>query len=276
MAQSDKFVVKVSDVKKGIVNDTNVLRTIKKQAYRFWWKLPKKTREWYSVQDMVSDGVVFVVSHVAKKFDVKRKTAAFNTYVHTSVKNFYINMLNYFYAKERRDDKTYSLDAPCKGLSDVPLIHFVEQRDYHISTERAVIFRCDARKAFLSVYAESEDNTRKYLLKWLLQPTTTKFKNGEEYRKAVQEFRALSKKHWLSIELCRYIMHDEDLRKQLSFDLVMHFRTPLRPTTRVASIANSQERLLVSLAFSYAQTKEKEKNFGGNLRVREVPTILYA
>lgn len=247
MASKEKYVVKIGDLKKGIVTNKNVRLAIVKQAVIFWNKLPQHTRSWFTINDMIADGINHVVMNVAKKY--KSDLSKIITYVTHCVRNHYINVVKYYLAEERRDSKTVSLQTPVGVDSNTTLLDTLEL--VHGSFEDCVIARIDATVAFMKVYAAADLQTRKYIIKWLLQPRFSRNKVGENFTEAVHQFKYLAFHYGLTYELCSSILSDEVLRTSLSFKLIHKYRTPKRSTSS-AVLRESIEGDLIPLVMPYA------------------------
>jgi hypothetical protein len=248
MASKGKYDVKISDLKKGIVTNKNVRLAIVQQAILYWNKLPQHTRSWFTLSDMIAEGVNHVVMQIAKKY--KSELSKVITYVVHCVRNHYINVVKYFMAEERKDSRTVSLSSPLTA-DGMTLFDTLVATASTGSLENCVISRIDAITAFMKVYGAADESTRKYIIKWLLQPKFSRNKVGEHFTEAVHQFKFLAAHFGLTYELCSSILSDIDLRTSLSFKLIHKFRTPKR-TTSSATLRESIEGDLVPLVMPYA------------------------
>lgn len=229
MASKGTYAIKLSDIKKGIVTNRNVRLAIAKQAIIYWNMLPKHTQAWFTISDMIAEGINHVVVKVAKKY--KKDLSAIITFVVHCVRNHYINLVKYYMAKERKETGTVSLETP---VGDNMTLLDILQRDKLVesSFENCVIARIDAEVAFDKVYSAADFTTRKYIIRWLLQPKFSRNKMGDNFSDAVSQFKYLAYQHGLTYGLCRSILTDAVLRESLALKLIRSHRTPKRAMSR--------------------------------------------
>lgn len=219
----------VAAVKRGDVS--SVLPMFYKKARATWNQLRPKTRSFVSVEDLVSDSIALTIGPVVKGYDSKK--AKFTTYLFKALDNNNINTLVYYSAKERDERKTLSYDSDFVYANGAlfPVDYYVQKTKKVSSPEQLVINRIDTERAFLNTYRAATPLLRKYLIRWLLNSTTTKFKDGAAYRAARKEFKYIRQLHKLTYPLCTFLTQNEQIRVELSYKIlfVHRFRTPRKP-----------------------------------------------
>lgn len=205
-------------VKRGDI--TPVLPMIVEKAHNSYRLLPPHTQAWIKKEDLVQEGIAFTVAKAARLFDPKLGHK-FSTFLYPILDNFYKYNSEPMRAQERWEGNTYSLERDLirvkqSGESYLTLLEtYIGKTLRYASTEDKIIFKIDAERSFIKVYAAASQKLRRYLIRWVLQPKVTKFKDGEEYREARREFRKLAKINGFSYELAEFVTQDEPTRKSI-------------------------------------------------------------
>lgn len=247
------------------VDVTGVLPMIWQKARNTHKQLAPHTRNWVSVEDQVSESIVLTLGKAAKGFNRKKK-AKFSTYLFKALDNNNINTLVFYSAKERDERRTMSYDSDSVRRDGTlyPIDFYVQRTKKVDSPEEQVIKKVDAERAFLTTYHQATPLLRRYLIRWLLQPKTTKFKDGSAFRNARKEFRKLCWYNNLTLECCQTITEHNQLRTELCYKLVFElgYRT-IRKENRPHDLKHSEEYVLVPLALRFVQANGgPQKMFG--------------
>ena len=238
-------------IKRGDVS--SVLPMITMKANTSWMQLPPHTRAWRSQNDLVAEGVNFTVTKATKYFDPELGNK-FSTYLMVALDNFYFNRMEMYRAKERCEEFTVSYERDWVQMASgkwMPVAKYIGKTQRYLETEDRLITKIDAERAFIKVYEGASSSLRKYLIRWLLQPKTTKFKDGTEYRNAKREFKRLAKPAKLSYELCQYIVRDNMCRLALCHTILFEKRfLTYRYKTETGRIRDCEEWALLPLALT--------------------------
>lgn len=243
----------VTAVKKGDVS--SVLPMIAEKARATWNRLPQHTRNWYTLNDLMSDGVNFTVTKVVKHYRAS-EGAKFSTYLYAALDNFYINKVVALTNESRGGKQPYALSfdsglvkvTSSSGANGFMSVESYLARNQKLgSHEERVVSKVDAERAFLKVYQAATPLLRKYIIRWLLQPKITKFKNGSSFRIASVEFRKLSVVHHFTFELCSFIVDDEQTRLDLCKTILAKRFFTYRGKKATGQLRDCEEWALVQL-----------------------------
>jgi hypothetical protein len=201
-------------------------RMVAKVARYVWLKLPAHTRVWVSIEDLVEDGMAWVMVNGIPKW--RKKRATLSTFLHTGVKNWlHDNYLLHHYCKRRCEYGTVSLD----GLSLIGVDDFkyeIEVRvpalvDNH-SAEDTVI-DCWVVSMMVKIFKQATELLRRELEKWffgadrlyLQQRWGVLTDTQLEFALARQEFLGLAEPQGLGYQECEHLLSDRKCLAELKF-----------------------------------------------------------
>ena len=201
-------------------------RMVAKLANHVWLRLPAHTKVWMSVEDLVEDGMAWVMMKGIPKW--KEEEASLSTFVHTGVKNwFYSNYLLHQYTARRCESRVVSLDGlSLTGIDDVK--YEIETRvpalADNYSAEETVI-DCWVVSMMVKIFRQATEILRRELEKWFFgadrlyleqrwgQLTDTQL----EFALARQEFLGLAEMQGLGYQDCEHLLSDRKCLAELKF-----------------------------------------------------------
>ena len=229
----------MKDGKKCIIRQEDVLAVyplIYKMAQSTFYKLPKHVQVYLSLEDLIQEGTNFAVERLGVRYynkAGKKGAASFFTYFYCCLDRHFKKRLTEIYADKRKALAVYSMDSSLVNDStgrSVPLIERLKKRiDSNNYGEDAIIRRIDAERTFIKMYGKASPRLRKYLIRWILQPTDTKFKlYGNKFIKAADEFRLIEIPYSIMCETCRCLWRDADARVAVCRKIIRSYQTPTK------------------------------------------------
>lgn len=208
----------------------SLLPLIAKMSYDTFNKLPYSEREGISIEDLMADAKLVILTKAAPTYRPSSKVK-FITYAYKILENHFKSTLRDAYA-DKRCALLYSLDYqyrdnPSNPDSKMQTLYDRMARSRRHVMENAIISRIDAERGFMKAYAAASPKLRKYLICWLLQPKAiSKVKEGTNCSLAMKEF-SISSVKFLTEELCQTIQRDYVCRDAIANKLVSKFFTPV-------------------------------------------------
>lgn len=210
--------------------EQSLLPMIAKMSYETFNKLPYSEREGISIEDLMADAKIVIITKAAKTYKPQSQVK-FSTYAYKILENHFKGLLRDSYAS-KRCAILYSLDFkyrdnPSNPDSKMQTLYDRMARSQRHVMENRIIARIDAERGFIKAYTVATPMLRKYLICWLLQPkATSKVKEGNNASAAMAEFKNRSVK-FITEEMCQTIQRDYVCRDAIANKLVSKFFTPV-------------------------------------------------
>jgi len=209
-----------------------VLPMIAEKARATFAKLPKHEQVVRSEADLIQEGCNFTVTVAAHAFKLS-KGNKFITFLYIALDNFYCDIIRAAYTEKRLAPRgVFSMDTTKVDVDgkDTALANVVKaSKRAKGNSEDLIISRIDAERAFIKAYTVSSPLLRRYLIRWLLQPTPGRFKPGKDFNVAKKEFRSVVRPI-LSQELCETIQKDYFCRSNIANSVALRFSTQRKKT----------------------------------------------
>lgn len=180
------------------------------EALKVWRRLPKQTRAWIGLDDMIESGMYFAWKTYTFKWK-DNKGASPGTYIKNQLFKFYDNHIigPYQTAQKRCDKATVS-------INDMEAAAQERGRDFQIESymtltpSHALDIDCEVTECLVQVYADASPELRQQMIKWFLQSDRTKLHtSGKKFSAYKGEFKALADKYHLTITCCRHLLTSE-------------------------------------------------------------------
>lgn len=176
---------------KFVYDEKTYFPLIVKKSKEAWLRLPPQTRVWVSLEDFISEGVLFVRGRLLRRYNPRK--SKFTTVLWISLENHFKFITQFYYAQKRFDGR----NAP---LQEIML---------SCSTQPKHPFQIQAIDAIHKIFDSGSPALQDYMLRWLSPASKTSFHlRGDRFYNAVREFRLLSRRHRLGADEMRWLMHD--------------------------------------------------------------------
>lgn len=179
------------------------------EANKVWRRLPKQTRAWIGLDDMIESGMYFAWKTYKYKWE-EGKGASLGTYLKNHLFKFYDNHIigPYQDAVKRCDKSTVSMnDMESKAQESgrdfqIEKYMLVPTHDHDID--------CEVAQCLVKVYNDASPELQQQMVKWFLQSDRTKLHTtGRKFREYKGEFTTLAAKYHVTIATCRHLLTSE-------------------------------------------------------------------
>ena len=209
------------DVHSEEVQLENYRGLVLQEAWKVWSQLPKQTRAWIGLEDVVETGMDFAWRTYTGRYGEHRRwniaaKAGFGWYIKKHLKLHFMNQFvtPYYEAKQRCDRYTVSIDqkrAEAKERGDAD--GFWEQ----LFATAAPQFDCFIVDDMVQLYEAASKGLQEQIIVWFLRPERTKLHvSGKPFERAKHEFRFLADRFRITIDDCRHFMRSPVCLDQLS------------------------------------------------------------
>lgn len=199
-------------------------------AWNVWKKLPPHTRGWVSVDDLIQDGMIWVLMVGIPRY--RKEKAALSTFLYIGLSNYFqTNYLSRSYQVSRCESTTVSLDClDLVGMDDRK--HALEMRVRALRDDRTpekILRHCWVVPMLVKVFRQASALLRRELRRWFIRTdverTHLKQRFGRltdcqlEFSLARHEFLGLARKEGLEYDDCRHILTSPSCQGNLRFAL---------------------------------------------------------
>lgn len=178
-------------------------RMVAKLAWGIYSKIPIHSQSWISVEDLIQDGMSWVVLKGIPSWDHKHKLS---TIIHWGVQNYLTDQyLKHLICEKRRETMVI-------GLLD---------SNYHswVGETEVSLKNCYVVPMIMRIYDYASPELKTELLRWFLTSERNHLATLK-FRMASREFRRLALREGLDINDCRHLLTNEICLKSLSRSLM--------------------------------------------------------
>ena len=205
-------------------------RMVSRTAWNVWRKLPPHTRIWLGVDDLIQDGMNWVITVGIPKY--REDQASLCTFLYIGIENYIRSeYLCRAYQKTRYEGRTVSLDGlDLMGVDDVK--YAVETRVPALrdtGSADMVLKGCWVVPMVVRVFKRATELLRRYLRIWFLRENRERIhvrkkmgpmSDGQlEFALARQEFLGLAKVERLEYGDCEHLLGSLFCQRELKFGL---------------------------------------------------------
>lgn len=192
-------------------------RMVAQAAWTVWRRLPQHTKTWVSIDDMITEGMEWLVCEGLVKW--REEKGSVSTFVNVAVANYFEDKYGRHYRVgsrgERRlvslhevprrtmDGRLAALEVAIPGLQDID------------SADR--IFRsCFVVPVMVRVHKRASENLREELVRWFVPQGNKRLHlSTKRFLSARQEFRRLAGAEGLEVGDCRHLLYSVDCSRRL-------------------------------------------------------------
>ena len=196
-------------------------RMVGEQAFITWQKLPPHTRAWLSVEDMLSDGMHWVVYSIIPRWEPRR--GALSTFLYKCIRTYFDKTYESVYlTKGRWEGRTTSLQA-LLYKSDEPQSDTLVMADLlgDVTEPERIIRDCYVAELIKQIYDESSDRLKQEIKRWFLGGLERVRTNSPNFLLASREFRSLAGVRHLHYEECNHLIHSPKCLDKLSREILL-------------------------------------------------------
>ena len=197
---------------------------IASESQKVWSKLPKQTRAWIGLDDMIAQGVYYAWRKLHKEaershlFGNRRrgkhhrwqpdKGRSWGSYLKWSLymdfDNDYISRVEQ--AKQRCETRVVSIDQ-LQADSNQGSEYMVELDALMAEKPRPPVYNCIIVNSLFQLYDRASADLQQEMIRWFLESDKTKFHlTGKKFLDRRSEFRSLAVTHRITIDDCRHVM----------------------------------------------------------------------
>lgn len=183
------------------------------EALKVWRQLPKQTRAWLGLDDLIADGYYYawrklhdVEGGKHKLWDVNGK-AKFSTYLRWSLPRDYDNDITakLFYAKQRNEKDTVGIEALKRP--DWLTGGEYDWESYMLDKPGTPVLECCIADRILMLYDTASPQLKTQMIAWFLEADKTKIRSkGIKFERFKKEFRQLCDKYSVTYDDCYHLM----------------------------------------------------------------------
>ncbi len=205
-------------------------RMVSKLAWNVWRKLPPQTRTWLQVEDLIQDGMEWVVTIGIPKY--RRDEASLCTFLYVGIGNYFkTEYLMKLYHRKRYEGRTVSLEGlDLVGVDDVkyPLetrIDALVDRKSQVDIVRG----CWVVPMLVRIFRQATELLRRELRRWFLRTRTTRIHSRQrlgrltnrqvDFSLARYEFLGLASREGLDYDDCDHLLTNPFCQRQLKLEL---------------------------------------------------------
>lgn len=225
----------VSMVKKYVFNSTEYSsegyrRMVSKMAWNVWRKLPPQTRVWLQVEDLIEDGMEWVVTVGIPKY--RRDEASLCTFLYVGVGNYFKSeYLMKAYQRSRYEGRTVSLDSlDLIGVDDMR--HPLESRVEALVDRKSqvdMIRGCWVVPMMVRIFKQATELLKQELRRWFLRVEKARIHTRQrlgrltnrqlEFSLARHEFLSLARRERVEYDDCKHLLTNPFCQRELKFEL---------------------------------------------------------
>jgi len=204
---------------------------VAKEATRVWRMLPSHTQTWVSVEDIIQDGLIKLVTEVIPKLDTRRATLS--TFCHWAIKNYLDDQYTVKYGgriKELPSGRRY-YQKRNEGVTVAIEDLVVSGRDrrktwdvLHSMTKNLVQSACDIEQdcwvvpTLLEIHKKASEKLQEEIIHWFLTNERLRL-DTPKFCSCCEEFRQLADEFSFDIEDCRHLFASPVCMDKLSREL---------------------------------------------------------
>lgn len=196
-------------------------KMVAQAAWKTWRKLPPHTRIWLSIEDLIQDGMNWVVTVGIPKY--RQDQASLCTFLYIGIGNYFKGeYLKSVYAEKRYEGRTVSLEElDLMGVDDKQ--YDLETRVEALRSDKdaeKTLRGCWAVPMVVRIFKKASELLRRELKKWFLG-----MKNSRLHMKkcrfwvARMEFLELAEKEGLEYDDCYHILSSPGCLGELKFSI---------------------------------------------------------
>jgi hypothetical protein len=195
------------------------------ESLKVWSQLPKQTRAWIGLDDMIAQGVYYAWRKLHKEAEnshlfgdrrrgkhhrwKQRKGRSWGNYLKQSLywdfDNDYISRNEQ--AKRRCETRTVSIDQLAANAKGGEATGNFQLESVMANQPGQPVYDCIVVDALHKVYDQASQDLQQEMIRWFLEADKTKFHlTGKRFLVQRSEFRALARTFRVSIDDCRHVM----------------------------------------------------------------------
>lgn len=194
------------------------------EAWKVWSRLPKQTRAWIGLEDVVETGMAFAWATYDGQYGKHRQWSeaargSFGTYLKGHLFYHFMNQFvdPYQTALSRRDNKTESIDALKQAAYERGMREFAIEALMADPPMHEDVAECVLVDGLHNIYKQGTSLLKRHFVNWFIRPGETKLHvSGRPFHQARTEFHSLATKHDITIDDCRHVMRSPVCLDQLS------------------------------------------------------------
>lgn len=196
-------------------------RMVGEQAHLTWQKLPPHTRAWLSVEDMVSDGMHWVVYSIIPRWEPQR--GALSTFLYKCIRTYFDKTYESVYlTKGRWEGRTTSLQSLILKTDEPKSDTLVlADRIGDFAAPEKIMRDCYVAELIKGIYDESSDRLKLEIKRWFLGGLERVRVNSPNFLRASSEFRSLAGARHLHYEECSHLMRSPKCLDKLSREILL-------------------------------------------------------
>lgn len=180
-------------------------RLIAMKAFQTWRRLPRQTRAWLDVEDLIQEGVMFTRSNVIPSYN--QDLAKFSTYLWKCLDRHFLNVLRHHRYPSWFEGRNLSLDHLHPVESDNGNYNFTSDDVFNLFSSYISLpvgstptdKHLTLVQSLTNIFMDASPKLRKSIKLWFFdKPESGKVQmNGRPFKRARKEFLELARKHGL-------------------------------------------------------------------------------
>lgn len=191
------------------------------EARKWWLKLPMHTRVWVSLEDLMEQGMYWVMAFGVPRWDVQQSTLS--TFLYCGLQNKFSDIIKKLKRQRRNDFRETSLEqlmAMERDEATGSLVQFVPTAARDLKSAENMVLDCFAVPMMMRVYRQASPLLKREIKQWFLPKDIERIRlDTLKFHKACWEFRRLAKTNGLAFTDCEHLVTSPSCLNALTFGL---------------------------------------------------------
>lgn len=177
---------------------------VAQEARKWWLKLPAHTRVWVSLEDLIEQGMCWVMMQGVPRWD--RKKSALSTFLYSGLQNKFSDIVMGLRRQRRNDFREISLEQLMAQQVERKDFVVVPRAVRDVMTAQTILKDCFVVPLVMDVYRKASNPLKNEIIQWFVPKGGRVRLDTPKFYRACFEFRRLAQGNGLAYEDCEHLL----------------------------------------------------------------------